>query len=139
MQSTCSRSMRACARAVSIKANACVCLPADWRASPSTWPSSTRATLRCSEENSSARIFIRDAALCFADAFDARVKRFLERIALCPFHDGETVGLAKIFFEPGRKNLLWRVQSIEVNVIQSHAALAICVHERERGRLDARS
>src|SRR6266850_386099 len=139
MPSICSRSSCASFSAASINANAWVCFPVFSRASPRTRPSSTTATLRCSDENSSARIFIGDAAPRFAERFDARMPEFFERIPFRPFNDREAVGLAKIFLQPRRKDLLLRVQPIQIDVIQRQAALSIFMHERERRRLNPRT
>src|SRR5207249_578017 len=88
---------------------------------------SRTATLRWEEENSSAKIFIGDAAFKFADRlhFDEAVTAFgflLEpaelRPAICPFEDSHPDALIKVLVQARATNGCFIFETIKVQMIE---------------------
>src|SRR5687768_3613469 len=103
---------------------------------------SARATERSFDENSSARIFIRDGSLRFAvrgdvNNDDAAGNRDLVARAVEPLDQGNRALRIEIFFQAGAENLLRSIEPIKVEVKAGQAARAIFIHQSEGGGMDA--
>src|SRR6185503_12191016 len=134
-QSTASRSTPASCKACSIKAKARVLCPALWQAVPRNLTPSRTATLRRSEENSIAKIFIVDLAFALTQAQQpdgprTATPRFRHLFApvrptLNPFHDRDSGRMPEILVEAGAEDLFGTVQPVEVEMRQRQPATGI--------------
>src|SRR5688572_23691305 len=100
------------------------------------------ATLLCSEENSSAKIFIPDAPLAFTQNFDlnpaelqmrnAKFETRYRRIpSLGPFDHRHAFGLIKVLLQTGSLNLFQRLQTKQIQMKQRETAPVVGVDQSE--------
>src|SRR5439155_6971481 len=146
MHSIVLRSQLAWRRTSSIKANAFVPPGCDVFASKmrSVDEVSSIAALRCSDENSSAKIFIADAALGFVQPLNLDVAvrefewgRWCCKPPLDPFDDRDAIPVIEILLQTGADYLGRRIQTIQVEMMQRQASGVVASDQRECGRLDA--
>src|SRR5581483_4758872 len=121
----------------SIMPNAAVQRPPASTASATVSPRTT-ATLRCAEENSSARIVINNFPFLVADNFDFHLfdfSRFHFPTSVfepfSPLDYGDTVRRQKLF-DARRRHCLRRFEAIKIQVKQSQASAGIFIHQCER-------
>src|SRR5258706_9989177 len=110
--------------------------------------STATATLRSTEENSSAKIFIGDAARKFVHRFHNHKPVARQNLGLLwrrefgpaidPLDYAYSIVLMEILLQPGSANRLLVVESIKVDVIERQPRAGILMHQDKRGRLDAR-
>ena len=105
----------------------------------------TTATLRCGEENSSAKIVINNPPFCFANDFDFyRREQSSFRIrnssfAIFSAHSMTvTPSDCKNSSSPARCNLLRRFEPIQIQMKQSQASAAVFIHQCKRRRMHTR-
>src|SRR5947208_510288 len=131
MQSICSRSTRASDRARSTRP--IETRPPTSNTSLNTRPFSTTATLRRSEENSTAKIFIDNLALGLGNLIDPNeanlgatdVVRFVP--SLDPFDDRHAFRVDKILVQTSAADLLARVETVKVEMKEWQSSTAIHV------------
>src|ERR1051325_1441195 len=108
------------------------------------------ATLRRGEENSSARIFIDDAALLFVLSLQrdpAHRLRFGQQLAtsshvvaepsLRPFNNRDAIR-PQIFLQTRRQNLFPRFETVQIQMKQSKPSAGVHIDERKRRRMHPR-
>src|SRR6185436_18753608 len=162
MQSISSRRSPACFKATSIIPRAFTDFPPVSNAELSTLteppgPDAPAATLRRSEENSTAKIFIRNLSLGFADQRDANVTiersrrlhcfrcisgrpaagRFRTEPSIDPLHHRYTLGRIHRVFQTSRGDLGRGIQPIKVDVTQSQTPALVLMDECKRRRCHA--
>src|SRR5215469_5335617 len=142
MHSICSRSSSAWRNASSIMMSGAFASAPDSMISLSSSLRAT-ATLRCEEENSSAKIFIRNAPLVLIEDFNcdfAEILRwkFVIRHSLRPFNDRDTIRF-QVFFQSGSENLLRRFEPVQIEMKECEPSAGVNVHKREARRMNPRS
>src|SRR5690348_4103048 len=130
MQSSCSRSSLASRNASAIIAKGSFEPSASWNA-----PDWTIATLRCGEENSSARIFMGNSPFVFTEDFNFHAPHIghlkcVVRHSVRPFNHRHAVR-SQIILNPSRVNLLFGFETVQIEMKQREPAASVNVDQRE--------